>query len=70
MIVEDWIKVEDALPPYEETVLVAFMWMDEVCYGWARRTEKEDVQKDKNQFASLYETDITHWQKMVPPKID
>ena len=68
----DWIKVEDALPEYEETVMVACHYKDdpEIDYIFCHRTDRNEVLSDKNGFAIIPDFNITHWMRIVPPKED
>ena len=67
-----WIKVEDALPKYEETVMVACHYKDdpEIDYIFCHRTDRNEVLTDKNGFAIIADFTITHWMPIVPPKED
>lgn len=54
-----WISVEEALPNYEEDVLVT---NDVGEYWFSHRTENENVMQDENNFASVNGIfKITHW---------
>lgn len=71
-IVDDgWVSVEDALPEYDEDVLVCGT-SDEDDFGFwaAHRTQNEEVLVDDNDFAMLGENypQITHWRRINPPK--
>ena len=72
MKASDWIKVEDRLPEYEETVMVACHYKDdpEVVYIFCHRTDRNEVLTDKNEFAITPDFNITHWLPIVPPKED
>lgn len=67
MKAEDWIKVEDALPEYEETVLVACFMGGEREITMRHRSDRECVQRDENDFAIIGDMVITHW--MPIPKL-
>lgn len=68
----DWIKVEDRLPEYEETVMVACHYKDdpEIDYIFCHRTDRNEVLTDKHGFAIISDFNITHWMPIVPPKED
>lgn len=68
----EWIKVEDRLPEYEETVMVACHYKDdpEIDYIFCHRTDRNEVLTDKNGFAIIPDFNITHWLPIVPPKED
>ncbi len=72
MKAEDWIKVEDSLPEYEETVMVACHYKDdpEIDYIFCHRTDRNEVLTDKNGFATIPDFNITHWMPIVSPKED
>lgn len=65
--IAEWIKVEDALPEYEETVLVACFMDGEREITMRHRSNRECVQRDENDFAIIGDMKITHW--MPIPKI-
>ena len=70
MKAEDWIKVSDRLPKYEETVLCCGYWRgleDMECY-FRHRTERKDVLVDDNGFAIIDGMKITHWMPIILPK--
>ena len=63
-VYNDWICVRDALPDYEEEVLVcserdpAYMW-------FSHRSENPDVIRDEHQFCSgVRMPNITHWMRI------
>lgn len=61
-----WISVEDELPPYDKDVFVRYEMLypklpPDVGYCVRWRTMDETVRKDKNQFSILGDMEITHW---------
>lgn len=61
-----WVSVGEALPNYEEDVLVT---NDVGDYWFSHRTENENVMQDENNFASVNGIfKITHW--MPIPQIE
>ena len=71
MKAEDWIKVTNKLPEYDETVLVAYHWEadDEFTYMFSHRPTSSDVRIDENGFAFIDKRIIiTHWMPIMPPK--
>ena len=73
MKAQDWIKVEDRLPEYEEDVLVAgyFNGVGDMETWFSHRSKNEFVLRDKNDFC-IYDSKcrITHWMTIVLPKED
>ena len=61
MKAEDWIKVEDGLPNYEEDVLV---------YHWLEGVIRAYYDKEEGWMSSEYGLldDVTHWMPLVLPK--
>lgn len=63
-----WISVKEALPPYDEEVLVIdkghlnFEWGDAVCY-FNHRSDDEEVKTYKNGFCDLYGEagEVVYW---------
>ena len=70
--IAQWIKVEDRLPEYEETVMVACHYKDdpEIDYIFCHRTDRNEVLTDKNGFAIIPDFNIIHWMPIIPPKED
>lgn len=71
--IAQWIKVEDRLPEYDETVLVAYHLEgdNELAYMFGHRPKSSDVRTDENGFAFIDKRIIiTHWMPIVPPKED
>lgn len=68
---DGWVSVEDALPEYDEDVLVCGT-SDEDDFGFwaAHRTQNEAVMVDDNDFAVIGEKypQITHWRRINQPK--
>lgn len=63
-----WISVEDALPEYEECVLVHFEGEDEVGEMFSQRSKPSDkLIFDKNGFQVVGFTEVTYW--MPIPKL-
>ena len=61
-----WISVEEALPDYEEDVLVT---NDVGDYWFSHRTENENVMRDENNFASVNGIfKITYWMPIPEMK--
>lgn len=70
---QDWIKVEDSLPEYDEAVQVWGYWEATPEQGewWAsHRPSRKDVVVDEHGFAKVGKYVITHWRYVVPPKED
>lgn len=68
---DDWVSVEDALPEYEEDVLVCGTSEEDDFGFWAgHRTQNEAVLVDDNDFAKIGENypQIMHWRRINPPK--
>ena len=53
-----WIKVEEELPEYDETVIVALEGDD---YCFCHRTNKPDVETDENGFCMYARGKILAW---------
>lgn len=72
MKAEDWIKVTDRLPEYEEEVLVAgyFPFSTERDIFFMHRTADDNVVIDANHFAIIGGVRVTHWMPITPPKED
>lgn len=73
MKAEDWIKVEDRLPEYDEAVQVWGYWEATPEQGewWAsHRPSRKDVVVDEHGFAKVGKYVITHWRYVEPPKED
>lgn len=72
MKAEDWIKVTDRLPEYEEEVLAAgyFPFSTEMDMFFIHRTANDNVVRDANHFAIIDGVRVTHWMPIVPPKED
>ena len=70
MKAEDWIKVEDRLPEYEETVLVACYIAGSREITMRHRSNRECVQRDENDFAIIGDMVITHWAPLPKLKED
>ena len=71
--IAEWIKVEDSLPEYDETVQVWGYWatMPEQGEWWAsHRPSRKDVVVDEHGFAKVGKHVITHWRYVEPPKED
>ncbi len=70
MKAEDWIKVTNKLPEYEELVLVAglFDGVGDVEAWFSHRSESDEVLRDKNHFCIYHNSArITHWMPVVLP---
>ena len=67
---QDWIKVEDRLPEYEETVLVACYIAGSREITMRHRSNRECVQRDENDFAISGDMVITHWAPLPKLKED
>ena len=60
----DWISVDDELPDYEESVLVASSEDTEEIY-FSHRTKRPDVVVENNGFTTFVGAPkITHWQRI------
>ena len=57
-ISHQWISVKDALPEYDETVIVAF-GDDE--YGFCRRSNAQNTETDKNGFCTYWCKEVLAW---------